>query len=140
MEEFVAYIIMNLVSKPDSVRVKTVETQRGLTVEVRLNKNDIGRVVGHKGKTIQALRTITSIIGVRLQCRIQIEIIEGETEEEIATIVLPETQAIESGEAPTHENPKDIPQIDEMIESDKGTEPALVEAAAVEAAELAPVS
>lgn len=95
MEEFVAYIIMNLVNNPDDVKVKTLETQRGITIEVRLNKSDIGRVVGHKGKTIQALRTIASIIGVRLQRRIQIEIIEEHKKEE-ENLEAPEMEIVEN--------------------------------------------
>ena len=53
MKEFVEYIVKNLVDTPNDVNVNCYEGERGMIVEVRVNPQDIGKVVGRKGNTIK---------------------------------------------------------------------------------------
>lgn len=76
MKEFVEYLVKNLVDSPESVDVKCVENDRGLVVEVRVGQDDVGKVVGRKGMTIKALRTISMMVCARLGCRVRIELVE----------------------------------------------------------------
>ncbi|MGM0440121.1 MAG: KH domain-containing protein [Chlamydiota bacterium] len=76
MEEFINYIVKNLVDDPDAVNVRTLEGSREILVEIRVAKNDIGKVVGSKGRTINALRTIASIVATKLGRRVRLELIE----------------------------------------------------------------
>lgn len=76
MKEFIEYIIKNLVDVPNDVNVNCYEAERGMVVEVRVNPQDVGKVVGRKGNTIKALRTIAIMICARLGHRVRIEIIE----------------------------------------------------------------
>ncbi len=76
MEEFIAYIIKNMVNAPEKVDVKTVEGENGLLVEVRVDPQDVGKVVGRKGNVIRSLRTLTMTIGARLGRRIHLELIQ----------------------------------------------------------------
>lgn len=76
MEEFIAYIIKNLVDSPDSVQVKCLEGDRGIIVEVRVADGDVGKVVGRQGRTIDALRTIAATIGARMGRRIRLEVVQ----------------------------------------------------------------
>lgn len=76
MKEFVEYIVKNLVDAPHDVNVNCYEGDRGMIVEVRVNPQDVGKVVGRKGNTIKALRTIAMMICARLGRRVRVEIIE----------------------------------------------------------------
>jgi predicted RNA-binding protein YlqC (UPF0109 family) len=76
MEEFVAYLVKNMVNLPEKVDVRAVEGQNGLLIEIRVAPEDIGKVVGRKGNVIRSLRTLAMTIGARLGCRIHLEIIQ----------------------------------------------------------------
>jgi uncharacterized protein len=75
MKEFIAYLIKNLVDKPDSVEVQIIEGQQGTIVEVRVSMEDVAKVVGRQGKTIKSLRTIAMTVGARFGRRVRLELI-----------------------------------------------------------------
>jgi predicted RNA-binding protein YlqC (UPF0109 family) len=76
MKEFVEYIVKNLVDNPDSVDVQCFEGERGMIIEVRVAQPDIGKVVGSRGRTIKALRTVVMTVCARLGKRARLELIE----------------------------------------------------------------
>lgn len=76
MHQFIEYIVKNLVDNPDSVKINCFEGQRGTIVEVHVAKEDVGKVVGRNGRTIQALRTIAMMVGSRLGRQVRLELIE----------------------------------------------------------------
>ena len=76
MKEFVEYIVKNLVDSPESVDVRCFDREKGVVVEVRVGNGDVGKVVGRKGMTIKALRTIVMTACARVGCRVRLEIIE----------------------------------------------------------------
>ena len=76
MKEFIAYLVKNLVDTPDAVDVRCFEGERGVTIEVRVDPKDIGQVVGRKGTTINALRTVVTTVCARLGQRVRLELIE----------------------------------------------------------------
>ena len=75
MQEFIAYLIKNLVSEPDAVDVKMLENELGTVFEIRVSKEDIARVVGKQGRTIKSLRTIAIGVGARFGRRVRLEVI-----------------------------------------------------------------
>jgi uncharacterized protein len=76
MKEFVEYIVKNLVDRPESVTVECVQNEKGVLVQLRVAPEDIGKVVGRKGLTIKALRTIALSVCARLGHRVQVELVE----------------------------------------------------------------
>jgi uncharacterized protein len=76
MKEFIEYIVKNLVETPEDVDVRCYESEKGIIVEVRVGAKDIGKVVGRKGMTIKALRTISTMICARLGHRVRLELVE----------------------------------------------------------------
>lgn len=78
MEEFIAYLVKNLVSNPNDVTVTPVSKENVTVYEIRCRTEDAGKVIGRKGNTINALRTITQTVGVRVGCRIQLELVQDE--------------------------------------------------------------
>lgn len=76
MEEFVAYLVKNMVDAPEKVDIRSVEGQNGCLIEIRVAPEDIGKVVGRKGNVIRSLRTLAMTIGARLGRRVHLEIIQ----------------------------------------------------------------
>ena len=76
MEEFVAYLVKNMVNQPEQVDVRSMEGQGGLLIEIRVAQEDVGKVVGRKGNVIRSLRTLAMSIGARLGRRVHLEIIQ----------------------------------------------------------------
>jgi uncharacterized protein len=78
MDEFIAYLVKNLVNDSDRVDVRLVEGEGGLLIEIRVAPEDVGKVVGRKGNVIRSLRTIAGTIGARMGRKIHLEIIQPE--------------------------------------------------------------
>lgn len=76
MEEFIGYLVKNMVNDPDAVDIRGIDGQDRLLIEIRVAKEDIGKVVGRKGNVIRSLRTLAMTIGGRLGRRIHLEIIQ----------------------------------------------------------------
>jgi len=76
MKELIQYIAKALVDNPDQVVVEEITTQQTLVLELRVAKEDIGKVIGKKGRTAQAMRTILSCASAKIQKRAILEIVE----------------------------------------------------------------
>lgn len=74
MEDFIAYIIKNLVDSPQDVQVNCRNEGEELILEVRVAEGDVAKVIGRRGKTIQALRTIVATAAARLGFRFRLEL------------------------------------------------------------------
>ncbi len=59
------HLVRGIVDNPDDVQVQLVTTRRGRTLEVHVNPDDLGKVIGRGGRTATALRTVMSGIGGR---------------------------------------------------------------------------
>ena len=60
MEEFLRYVIGNLIENPDEMVLTQAQAPRRVTFRLKLRKNDIGRVIGKQGRTIAAVRNLLS--------------------------------------------------------------------------------
>ena len=78
MKEFVEYIVKNLVDNPDQVRINEIGGTHTLIIELSVEKSDIGKIIGKKGKTINAIRTLLMSVASRNGIRVNLEIIEDE--------------------------------------------------------------
>ena len=80
MKDFLEYVVKGLVEHPEVVSVTPVD-RNGLTIyELRLHPDDVGRVVGRKGNTINALRTLLLAGSAKIGQRCSVEIVEERTE------------------------------------------------------------
>ncbi|GAB3552022.1 putative RNA-binding protein YlqC (UPF0109 family) [Actinopolyspora lacussalsi] len=59
------HLVRGIVDNPDEVRVESLTTRRGRTLEVHVNPDDLGKVIGRGGRTATALRTVVSGVGGR---------------------------------------------------------------------------
>ena len=76
MKDLIAYIAKALVDKPDQVEVNEVEGEQTSVIELRVAKDDLGKVIGKQGRTARALRTILSAASSKLRKRAVLEILE----------------------------------------------------------------
>jgi predicted RNA-binding protein YlqC (UPF0109 family) len=76
MKEFIAYLVKNLVDKPEAVDIKVVDSQEGTVVEIRVAPEDVAKVVGRQGRTIKSLRTIAMTVGARFGRRVRLDVLD----------------------------------------------------------------
>ena len=76
MKELVEAIAKALVDYPDQVHVRAIEGEQITVFELRVDKSDLGRVIGRQGRTAKAIRTILSAVGMKLRKRVTLEILE----------------------------------------------------------------
>ena len=74
--ELVDFLARNLVLHPEAVEVKQNVTDQLTSFELRVHKDDLGRLIGKQGRTAKSLRTILNAAASRLQQKATLEIIE----------------------------------------------------------------
>ena len=75
MVELVRYIAKSLVEKPDAVDVREVETDEGVTIELRVDPDDMGKVIGKQGRIAKAIRTVVKAASIRENKKYIVEIV-----------------------------------------------------------------
>ena len=65
LEEALEHLVKGIVDHPDDVTVDLLSNRRGKTLEVRVNPDDLGKVIGRGGRTAKALRTVMTGVGGR---------------------------------------------------------------------------
>ena len=76
LAELIRYMAVNLVDKPDEVRVELVEERQANVYELEVAESDLGKVIGRGGKTARAVRTIVQTVAPRSRKRTLVEILE----------------------------------------------------------------
>ena len=76
MKDLIKLIVQSLVDNPEQVEISEIEGDRTLILEIRMAKADIGKVIGKKGRTAQAIRTILRAASGKAKKQIIFEIIE----------------------------------------------------------------
>lgn len=76
MKILLEYIAKSLVDKPDEVQVNEVEGEQVTVLELKVARDDLGKVIGRQGRTARALRAIISAASLRANKRAVLEILE----------------------------------------------------------------
>jgi len=76
LKELINYIAGALVDKPDQVQVTEVEGEQTTVLELRVAKEDLGKVIGRQGRTARAMRTILGAASSKVKKRCVLEILE----------------------------------------------------------------
>ncbi len=76
MKELIEYIARELVDYPDQVRVTEIEGEQTSVIELKVAKEDLGKVIGKQGRTARAMRTILSAVSTKVRKRAVLEILE----------------------------------------------------------------
>lgn len=77
MKEFVEFIVKQLVDEPEKVKIEeSMPNQNTIEIKVEVEKNDIGKIVGKKGKNINALRTLLTAVAAKEHHRATLQVVE----------------------------------------------------------------
>lgn len=76
MKDILETIILNLVEKKEEVFINSKETEKAITLEVKVAQSDMGRVIGKQGRVAKALRTVMKSLATKEHKRVNVEFIE----------------------------------------------------------------
>jgi len=77
-EQFLDFLVKSIVDHPDDVKVDRKVDEMGVLLTLKVNPLDMGQVVGRKGSTAQAIRSLLRIVGIKNNARVNLKIIEPE--------------------------------------------------------------
>jgi predicted RNA-binding protein YlqC (UPF0109 family) len=76
MKDLIAYIAKALVDEPEEVMVTEIEGEQTSVIELRVAKEDLGKIIGKQGRTARAIRTILGAASAKMKKRSVLEILE----------------------------------------------------------------
>ena len=76
MDELLTFLAKALVDDQDSVSVDTTEEEDALVLELRVSEDDVGQVIGRRGRTISALRTVMRAVGASQDQRVLVDLVD----------------------------------------------------------------
>ena len=77
-KDFLEFIVKTLVDHPDDVKIDRKVDEMGVLLNLNLNKEDMGQIIGRQGSTVRAIRTLLRIIGLKNHARVNLKIEEPE--------------------------------------------------------------
>lgn len=75
-QQFVEFIVKSLVGNPDAVKVERRIDEKGVLLELTVDGEDLGRVIGKRGATAQSLRTLLRALGTKNDARYNLKIVD----------------------------------------------------------------
>ena len=76
MAELLAHLARQLVDEPDAVEVEEVQREGATVLQLRVAKEDVGKVIGRQGRIARALRSVVRAAGARADQRYLLEIVD----------------------------------------------------------------
>jgi len=77
-QEFLEYVVKAIVNNPDEVKTSRTVDERGVLITLDLNPTDMGYVIGRRGQTARAVRTLLKVVGAKNNARVNLKINEPE--------------------------------------------------------------
>ena len=82
-QQFIEYVVKQLVSEPDQVKVVRTDDDRGTLLELSVAPDDLGRVIGRRGSTAQSLRTLLRALGMKNETRYNLKIVDTDKSDSV---------------------------------------------------------
>ena len=80
-QEFVEYVVKALVTNPDAVEVRRSVDDMGVLLELSVDPEDMGKVIGRGGATAKSIRTLLRVLGTKEDARVNLKIVEPDGRE-----------------------------------------------------------
>ncbi|PIZ95544.1 MAG: RNA-binding protein [Candidatus Magasanikbacteria bacterium CG_4_10_14_0_2_um_filter_33_14] len=80
-QEFIEFVVKAIVNNPEEVKVTRTVDERGVLITLDLNPTDIGYVIGRRGNTVRAIRTLLKVVGAKNNALVNLKINEPEGSE-----------------------------------------------------------
>ena len=77
-QQFIEYIVKSLVGNPDAVSVERTIDEKGVLLELTVDPEDLGRVIGRRGSTAQSLRALLRALGTKNSARYNLKIVNND--------------------------------------------------------------
>lgn len=98
-QQFVEYVVKELVDNPDQVHIERSEDSRGVLLQLSVAPEDLGRVIGRHGATAQSLRSLLRALGVKNGARYNLKIVDTDKDGQDATAVDESVATTENAES-----------------------------------------
>src|SRR5471030_1503862 len=76
-QQFIEFVVKSLVGKPEAVQVDRRVDEKGVLLELTVDPEDLGRVIGKRGATAQSLRTLLRALGTKNDARYNLKIVDN---------------------------------------------------------------
>lgn len=76
-QQFVEFVVKSLVGNPDAVKIERRIDEKGVLLELTVDPEDLGRVIGKRGATAQSLRTLLRALGTKNDARYNLKIVDN---------------------------------------------------------------
>ncbi len=73
--DLVEYLVVQIVDDPDSVSLEVIDEDASSTIEVSVAEADVAKVIGRRGRTIKAIRTLARALAARLDTSVEVEVL-----------------------------------------------------------------
>ncbi|MCD6285835.1 MAG: KH domain-containing protein [Anaerolineae bacterium] len=75
VKDLVEYVVKALADKPDAVSLSEIEGEASIVLELRVAPEDMGRMIGREGRTINAMRSLSRVVGAKMGKKVTLEIV-----------------------------------------------------------------
>jgi hypothetical protein len=75
VKDLVEYVAMALADKPAEVHISEIEGETSLVLEMRVAPEDMGRMIGREGRTINSMRSLARVLGAKMGKKVTLEIV-----------------------------------------------------------------
>ncbi len=135
-QQFIEYVVKSLVGNPDAVHIQRTIDEKGVLLELTVDPEDLGRVIGKRGATAQSLRTLLRALGTKNDARYNLKIIDNGSpaprdsapqaaKDDVPADATEPAEDTTSEEAPAeNEAPAAEPEAEEPAEEEKSEEQA----------------
>jgi len=119
-QQFVEFIVKSLVSNPDAVQVTRRIDEKGVLLELTVDPEDLGRVIGKRGATAQSLRTLLRALGTKNDARYNLKIVDNGDGSTVQTISSDDVATDDSAEEEDSHNSvvsktrKELEELDDL--------------------------
>ncbi|MCD6528561.1 KH domain-containing protein [bacterium] len=77
-QEFLEYVVKALVDHPEDVKTERKVDEMGVLLSLRVNREDMGQIIGRQGSTARAIRALVRLVGLKNHARVNLKIEEPE--------------------------------------------------------------
>jgi uncharacterized protein len=77
-QEFLEYVVKSLVDVPDAVKTDRKVDEMGVLITLKVDPQDMGKIIGRNGQTAKAIRSLLRVVGVKNNARVNLKIEEPE--------------------------------------------------------------
>ena len=83
-QDFLEFLVKNLVDNPSAVQVTRKVDEMGVLLSVKVDKEDVGKLIGRQGNTAKAIRLLLRVVGLKNRARVNLKIEEPEGSEHVS--------------------------------------------------------